>query len=326
MAKGFFTDTTLCIGCKACEVACKQWNQLPADGYRLTGMSYDNTVGLGATTWRHVAFIEQMGGRGGADGHATSQGVGASAIGARIGQGAPGVMSALADHAANGSNGGRSANGANGGRLAATLQAPHLVDDATGGFLGENRWLMMSDVCKHCQNAGCLEACPTGAIIRNEFGDVYVQPDICNGCGYCVIACPFGVIDLQEEDGRAWKCTLCYDRQKDGLEPACAKACPTQSIQFGDVAELRERAQERVGMLHERGVSDAYLYGVDENTSVGELNAFFLLVDKPEVYNLPEKPHVPQAQVIPSYVATALTAVALSAATALTFLLTRKGQ
>ena len=328
MAKGFFTDTSLCIGCKACEVACKQWNQLPADGYRLTGMSYDNTVGLGATTWRHVAFIEQMSGRGGVDGHAGGQAGqrrGASAIGERIGQGAPGVMSALADHSANGGNGGRSTDGAGGGRLAATLQAPRLVDDATGGFLGENRWLMMSDVCKHCQNAGCLEACPTGAIIRNEFGDVYVQPDICNGCGYCVIACPFGVIDIQEEDGRAWKCTLCYDRQKDGLEPACAKACPTQSIQFGELDDLRERARERVGMLHERGVNDAYLYGVNENTSVGDLNAFFLLVDKPAVYNLPERPHVPQAQVIPAYVATAVTAVALSAATALAFLFKRKG-
>ena len=294
MAKGFFTDTTLCIGCKACEVACKEWNQLPADGYKLTGMSYDNTVALSATTWRHVAFVEQF-----------DQPV-------QRGNGQ------MASPPAAGQNGHEHANGAQAitarvGGAAATLQAPRLQDAQAGGFLTGNRWLMMSDVCKHCQNAGCLEACPTGAIVRNEFGDVYVQPDICNGCGYCVTACPFGVIALNEEDGRAWKCTLCYDRQKVGIEPACAKACPTQSIQFGELDELRERARNRVGMLHERGVTDAYLYGADEHTTVGNLNAFFLLVDEPAVYNLPEKPHLPQAQVLPSYVATALTGVALGA-------------
>ena len=279
MTKGFFTDTTLCIGCKACEVACKQWNQLPGDNYEFTGMSYDNTAALGATTWRHVAFVEQMGRQpnGAGDGAANSVANGATAIAER-------------------------------------------VSNPSVGFLGENRWLMMSDVCKHCTNAGCLDACPTGAIIRNEFGDVYVQPDICNGCGYCQIACPFGVIEVNYDDGRAWKCTLCYDRQKDGLEPACAKACPTQSIQFGEVEELQERAREQVGMLHARGVTDAYLYGVDERTSVGPLNAFFLLVDRPEVYNLPERPKLPQARVGMHYLATGLTALAFGAAAALTLL------
>jgi formate dehydrogenase iron-sulfur subunit len=275
MTKGFFTDTTLCIGCKACEVACKQWNQLPGDNYEFTGMSYDNTAALGATTWRHVAFVEQMG---------------------------------------------RQPNGAaDGAALGATAIAERMSSPSVG-FLGENRWLMMSDVCKHCTNAGCLDACPTGAIIRNEFGDVYVQPDICNGCGYCQPACPFGVIEVNHDDGRAWKCTLCYDRQKDGLEPACAKACPTQSIQFGEVEDLRERARERVGMLHARGVTDAYLYGVDERTSVGPLNAFFLLVDRPEVYNLPERPKLPQARVGRHYLVTGLTALAFGAAAALTLL------
>jgi formate dehydrogenase iron-sulfur subunit len=281
MAKGFFTDTTLCIGCKACEVACKQWNQLPADGYSLSGMSYDNTTGLGATTWRHVAFIEQFD-------KGTGQFMGLEGM--------------------NGGPGGE----AIAGRVAA--------DDANDGLLGDSRWLMMSNVCKHCTNAGCLECCPTGAIIRNEFGDVYVQPDICNGCGYCQPACPFGVIEVNHDDGRAWKCTLCYDRQKDGLEPACAKACPTQSIQFGEVEELQTRARERVGMLHARGVTDAYLYGVDERTSVGPLNAFFLLVDRPEVYNLPERPKLPQARVGRHYLVTGLTALAFGAAAALTLL------
>jgi formate dehydrogenase iron-sulfur subunit len=295
MPTGFFTDTTLCIGCKACEVACKQWNQLPADSYELTGMSYDNTAHLGATTWRHVAFIEQFDGK---TGHFMGLG------GSPEGTGAAAVATTI-EH--DGHVGGPDGDGA----------MRRVVDASTGGFLGEHRWLMMSDVCKHCSNAGCLEACPTGAIVRNEFGDVYVQPDICNGCGYCQIACPFGVIEVNHQDGRAWKCTLCYDRQKDGLTPACAKACPTQSIQFGDLDELHERAGRRLGQLHERGVTGAYLYGAEEDTSAGPLNSFFLLVDEPEVYNLPVKPHVPQAQVIPAYIATAITGVVLGVATLL---------
>jgi formate dehydrogenase iron-sulfur subunit len=245
---GFFTDTTLCIGCKACEVACKQWNQLPDDGYHFTGMSYDNTVQLGATSWRHVSFIERP---------------------VPIGQ------------------------------------------QDTGGF----SWLMASDVCKHCARAGCLENCPTGAIIRTEFGSVYVQPDVCNGCGYCVVGCPFGVIDRNPEDGRAWKCTLCYDRQKDGMEPACAKACPTRSIQFGEVEELKANARARVEKLHENGVPEAYLYGEDEASQPGTvgLHAFFLLVDKPEVYNLPPSPEVPTHKGNRSWISAGFAAIGVSA-------------
>ncbi|MBW3621383.1 MAG: 4Fe-4S dicluster domain-containing protein [Actinobacteria bacterium] len=248
--KGFFTDTTVCIGCKACEVACKQWNQLPDDGFVFTGTSYDNTGDLGSSTWRHVAFIERPGA------HPTT---GFADMSWFEGDDAPSAPVAFGP-------------------------------DPQGG--GDFSWLMLSDVCKHCVHAGCLDVCPTGAIIRTEYESVYIQPDVCNGCGMCVPACPFGVVDRREEDGRAWKCTLCYDRQRDGLEPACAKACPTDSIVFGDIDDLRAIAEERVATLHERGVDSAYLYGADAASQPGTqgLNAFFLLTDAPEVYNLPPDP------------------------------------
>jgi formate dehydrogenase iron-sulfur subunit len=242
---GFFTDTSVCIGCKACEVACKEWNHVPEDGLTFTGMSYDNTVGLGASTWRHVAFIEQQRPVGVPDG---SAGVGAGAAGVSAG------------------------------------------DSASGD--GGLRWLMSSDVCKHCTHAACLDVCPTGALMRTEFGTVVVQSDVCNGCGYCIPACPYGVIDRREEDGRAWKCTLCYDRLGAGMEPACAKACPTDSIQFGPLDELRERAATRVDQLQAAGESGARLYGADPDDGVGGDGAFFLLLDEPEVYGLPPDPVV----------------------------------
>ena len=228
---GFFTDTSVCIGCKACEVACKEWNAVPEDGIALTGMSYDNTVGLGASTWRHVAFIEQP-------------------------------VTAVADPA--------SSTGADG-----------------------VRWLMSSDVCKHCTESGCLDVCPTGALFRTEFGTVVVQDDVCNGCGYCVGACPFGVIARRDDgDGQAHKCTLCYDRLGAGMEPACAKACPTESIQFGPLDELRERAALRVADLHAAGQDRAQLYLDDPDDGIGGGGAFFLLLDEPEVYGLPPDPVV----------------------------------
>jgi formate dehydrogenase iron-sulfur subunit len=245
-AMGFFTDTSLCIGCKACEVACKQWNQLPADGLTFTGHSYDNTGHLSETTWRHVAFKEKIGPERG-------------------------------------------------------------------------RWLMMSDVCKHCQDAPCEQSCPTGALLYNEFGDVYLQPDICNGCGYCISACPFGVLGRSEVDGHAHKCTLCYDRQKGDMTPACAKACPTESIQFGPALELRRRAKRRVEELHARGHADAYLYGADPLDGYGKLNAFFLLEDHPNEYNLPEAPRQPFYGQGKRYALSLLTGLALTALSAFAF-------
>jgi formate dehydrogenase iron-sulfur subunit len=119
-----------------------------------------------------------------------------------------------------------------------------------------------------------------------------VQQDVCNGCGYCIPACPYGVIDRRKEDGRAWKCTMCYDRLGAGMEPACAKACPTQSIQFGPLDELRDRAAARVDQLHEAGEDGARLYGADPGDGVGGDGAFFLLLDEPEVYGLPPDPVV----------------------------------
>jgi formate dehydrogenase iron-sulfur subunit len=184
----------------------------------------------------------------------------------------------------------------------------------------QSHWLMMSDVCKHCANAPCLESCPTGALFRTEFDTVVVQQDICNGCGYCVPACPFGVVDLSPEDGKAHKCTLCYDRLKGGLEPACAKACPTESIQFGELVDLHARAETRLEDLQAQGRSDGYLYGVPgapgATGNLGELNAFFLLTDKPEVYNLPSAPSRPADRVAPALVSglSVMAALAIAAA------------
>lgn len=276
---GFFTDTSVCIGCKACEVACKEWNAIPEDGLALTGMSYDNTQRLSADTWRHVAFIEQRGipvvtEAPVDDGDAVDHGdVDVFQAAQELGRHVP------PDHDAPAPTEPRPAQ--------TGVISPVGPDGRT-----ELRWLMASDVCKHCTHAACLDVCPTGSLFRTEFGTVVVQEDICNGCGYCIPACPYGVIDQRADDGRAWKCTLCYDRLGAGAEPACAKACPTDSIQFGPLDELRERAAARVDRLRESGVTDARLYGENPHDGVGGDGAFFLLLDEPEVYGLPPDPVV----------------------------------
>ena len=250
----FLTDSTLCIGCKACEVACKEWNQVGEDGLHWSGFSYDNTRAVGASSWRHVKFVEQT----------PEPGFGGN--------------------------------------------APQL-----------NSWSFSSDVCKHCENAGCLEACPTGAIVRTEFGGVFVQPDICNGCAYCVVSCPFGVVERNEQDGRAFKCTFCYDRQKSGLEPACAKACPTESIRFGELSELEQVARRRVSTLKERGMSDATLYDAS-NTSVGGTHAIFIVRGDPRAYNLPPRPEVPTIFLKKGWTSSAIGALILLSGTIAAFL------
>ncbi|MEP6462209.1 MAG: 4Fe-4S dicluster domain-containing protein, partial [Frankiaceae bacterium] len=179
------------------------------------------------------------------------------------------------------------------------------------------RWLMSSDVCKHCTHAACLDVCPTGALFRTEFGTVVVQNDVCNGCGYCVPACPFGVIDQRKgpaddpQVGLAQKCTLCYDRLRDDLTPACAKACPTQSIQFGELDELRQRAARRMETLRNAGVAEAQLYGEDPDDGVGGTGSVFLLLDEPEVYGLPPDPVVTTRDVMAMWRRAALAGAAL---------------
>lgn len=276
--KGFFTDSSICIGCKACEVACKEWNGIPEDGLQLLGMSYDNTGSLGASTWRHVAFIEQ-----------------------------PRRSVATAGFT--------------------PLPVVATPNEATMTSVGDTgiRWLMSSDVCKHCTHAACLDVCPTGALTRTEFGTVVIQDDVCNGCGYCVPACPFGVIDRRDGPpdarnvGIAQKCTLCYDRLGEGMTPACAQACPTQSIQYGDLDDLRIRAAHRVEELHAAGVTDARLYGADPDDGIGGAGAFFLLLDEPEVYGLPPDPVVTTRDLPAMWKTASLAAAALLVGAAAAF-------
>ncbi|GAC1459897.1 MAG: 4Fe-4S dicluster domain-containing protein [Pseudarthrobacter sp.] len=245
---GFFTDTSICIGCKACEVACKEWNGLAGNEPNLLLDSFDNTGQLDAENWRHVKFIEQV------------------------------------------------------------PTESHRID-TPGGTAGGQAWLMMSDVCKHCQHASCMDVCPTNAIVRTEFDTVYIQQEVCNGCRNCISACPYKVIGFSSASGTAHKCTLCYDRLKDGRTPACAQACPTQSIKFGNVDELHQLADARLAALHQQGYSKAQLYGRDKSV-YGGLNNFFLLMDKPEVYSLPnaENAVLPGRNNLPGYLGGLITA------------------
>lgn len=258
MAKGMFVDTSVCIGCKACQVACKEWNELEGEpthfrevdgllkAVNFTGNSYDNTGHLSATNWRHVRFIEKI------------------------------------------------------------------ADDRSSVA-----WYMMSDSCKHCNQAGCLDVCPTHALIRTDLDNVIIQQDVCNGCRACIPACPFGVISFNELTGRVNKCTLCDDRIHVGLETACAKACPTDSIVFGEVADLRIQARQRVEALKQLGFNKAQIYG--EEDILGGLNVFYLLLDDPQVYGQPADPQLPQAGLVSESLWSIGTAVVLGLASILVF-------
>ena len=305
--KGFFTDTSICIGCKACEVACKESNHNPRDGdLELLRSSYDNTAALGASTWRHVAFIEQ------GPEHIERARESGRAL---IDLGMPGV-----------------------GAPPSVGPAPI---DTTPLDTPEFRWLMSSDVCKHCTRAGCLDVCPTGALFRTEFGTVVVQADVCNGCGTCVAGCPFGLVERRDDGtaaprskreerggeppavphmGIAQKCTLCYDRMVKDQTPACAKTCPTTSIKFGDRDELVAQAKERVAELHAKGMTEARLYGANERDGVGGTGSIFLLLDEPEVYGLPPDPRVPTADLPQMFGRAGLAAAGMLVAAAIAFL------
>jgi formate dehydrogenase iron-sulfur subunit len=329
--KGFFTDTSICIGCKACEVACKEWNHNPRDGdLELLGSSYDNTGALGASTWRHVAFIEQK-----RDRIEQAQQTGRALVDLgmpRVGAPQPAVPApspARADMV-----------------HADTLHPDTAHPDTTPPDTPEFRWLMSSDVCKHCTHAGCLDVCPTGALFRTEFGTVVVQDDVCNGCGTCVAGCPFGVIERRRDGtaavknkdvknsggerkgeqpevpnlGVAQKCTLCYDRLIDDQTPACAQTCPTTSIKYGDHADLVALARERVADLHREGRTEARLYGANDLDGVGGTGSVFLLLDEPEVYGLPPDPRVPTADLPRMYKLAGLAAGGMVAAAVLSFL------
>ena len=218
---GFFTDTSVCIGCKACEVACKEWNGIDETLTDLTAKSYDNTADLGADAWRHVAFIEQ--------------------------------------------------------RVAPA---------------GEVRWLMSSDVCKHCTNAACLDVCPTGSLFRTEFDTVVVQADICNGCGYCVPACPYGVIDRRETTvgrGSAPCVTTAWWTAWRRPAPSRAPLTPSCSATWPSCGSGLARASTSWST---RGFPERSSTGPIPNDGVGGAGAMFLLLDDPEVYGLPPDPVV----------------------------------
>ncbi len=259
MAKGMFVDGSICTGCKACQVACKEWNGLEGEpahfkqihgipypvAINFSGNSYDNTSQLSATDWRHVRFIEQFN------------------------------------------------------------------ENRT-----EARWLFASDSCKHCNDAGCLNACPTKAIIRTDMGNVVVQQEVCIGCKYCVPSCPFGVISFSEKTGTAHKCTLCNDRIHNGLGTACAKACPTGSIRFGEVADLKVAADARLKQLKALGETKANIYGY---TEAGGLNVFYLFMDRPSVYGQPEQPVVPQRRLFGSAITSIFATIAVALAALISF-------
>lgn len=219
---GMWLDLSRCIGCRACQVACREWNELEPAPTAQTG-SYENPRGLDGDTWKQVKFLET-------------------------------------------------------------------TDERRA-----TKWLFYSDSCKHCFDAPCMQACPTGAIARTDDGVIRVDPDVCNGNGHCVPACPFGVIEISEKTQVAQKCTMCEDRLDAGREPACAQVCPTDCIEFGPRVELLEKARTRRDLLHKRGEYGAELYGEDD---LGGLGVFYLLMDVPAVYGLPDGPVAPASRIL----------------------------
>ncbi len=243
MARAILVDTSKCIGCRGCQVACKQWHGLKAEPTKFVG-SYENPPDLSAKTWRKVRFIE------------------------------------------------------------------------TAGEDGRLRWRFISDACKHCTDASCLAVCPTGALFRRPWGAVDLNQEVCNGCRYCVSACPFGVVTFNEETGRVDKCLLCPDRVEAGLAPACVTTCPTDALTFGDRGQLLDQAKKRVAGLKGKGEKGAQLYGERE---LSGLHALYVLQGRPETYGLPEKPRFATVDVFTSSLTSILASVAMGLAALVAF-------
>ncbi len=214
-----YIDTTTCIGCKACEAACIEWNDLRHIATAQTG-TYQTLPTLHAEYWNLIRFNER---------------------------------------------------------------------DFDGGLI----WLMRKDQCMHCEEPGCLAACPApGAIVQYANGIVDVNPDQCIGCGYCETGCPFDVPRFHQTTGKMAKCTLCVDRVSVGLEPACIKACPTGCLQFGTKDDMVAMGLRRVDQLKTTGFANAALYNPEGVHGTGVVTVL-AHGDHPEWYDLPRDPHVP---------------------------------
>ncbi len=214
-------DTSKCIGCKACQSACLEWNNLHEEVGFNHGV-YDNPLDLTPASLTVMRFTEW-------------------------------------------------------------------INPETQNL----EWLIRKDGCMHCEDPGCLKACPApGAIVQYSNGIVDFDHDKCIGCGYCIKGCPFNIPRISKVDNKAYKCTLCSDRVAVGQGPACAKACPTQAIVFGTKDEMKAHAEARIKDLKSRGFENAGLY---DPPGVGGTHVMYVLhhADKPEIYaNLPKDPKI----------------------------------
>ena len=232
MSKARLIDTSKCMACRGCQVACKQWNELPAEPTKQLG-TYENPPELSGSTWIRVEFRERPG-----------------------------------------------------------------------------EWLFRAHTCMHCTEASCEQVCPTGAI-SHQGEVVIIDQKWCIGCGYCVQACPFGVPHKDEFEGTARKCRFCIDRITNGLEPACAKTCPTNAIQFGERADLIAAANKRVRTLvTDYGYPNARLYGENE---MGGLHTMYVLTERPSAYGLPETPQLATSSALAQWLSGIITAGAVTA-------------
>jgi formate dehydrogenase iron-sulfur subunit len=214
-------DESKCIGCKACQVACMNWNDLRDEVGSNVGV-YDNPQDLSPSSWTLMRFFE--------------------------------------------------------------VESPANPKNL--------EWLIRKDGCMHCEDPGCLKACPSpGAIVKYSNGIVDFVSENCIGCGYCVTGCPFDIPRISKKDNKAYKCTLCSDRVAVGQAPACAKVCPTGAISFGTKEDMVTYGEKRAGELKERGYKNAGLYNPQ---GVGGTHVMYVMkhADKPELEGLPKNPEV----------------------------------